>query len=72
MTKHVCILCCQNKYSSLQRHRIALDTTLDDVREKEACTMNTMSLKPDFKVVEVVDLDSSVAALLGRLATKTE
>merc|ERR1719222_236397 len=41
-----------------QRHRIALDTTLDDVREKE--------------VVEVVDLDSSVAALLGRLATKTE
>ena len=34
--------------------------------------MNTMSLKPDFKVVEVVDLDSSVAALLGRLATKTE
>jgi len=41
-----------------QRHRIELDTALDNVHEKE--------------VVEVVDLDSSVAALLGRLATKTD
>jgi len=41
-----------------QRHRIALDTALDDTHEKE--------------VVEVVELDSSVAVLLGRLATKSD
>merc|ERR1711936_1282680 len=41
-----------------QRHRFALDTTLENVQEKE--------------VVEVVDFDSPVAALLGRLTTKTE
>merc|ERR1712181_91382 len=43
-----------------QRHRIELDSTLDDVHEKEK------------EVVEIVDLDSSMAALLGRLATKTD
>ena len=59
---------------SFQRHRIELDTTLDDVHEKEVhmSIFVVFSLKPLFKVVEVVDLDSSMAALLGRLATKTD